>query len=68
MKMTFKAIARSAGYRVRESYGSPIGQPMGTYYFWEDADHDSSLRGYWLPKEQDAWEDCCRYCQLVEDV
>lgn len=76
MKPTFKAIARAAGYRLVEEYRRI--SPLGTYheseyryqYRWYDPDPDVQYASptLWHNSESDAWEDCCLYNKLVEDV
>lgn len=66
MKITYKGIARAAGYRAGK-WGNLLGY-ADKFHWWEgdkEDPTDTSLGVF--NTEQEAYEDCCRVCGLVED-
>lgn len=72
MKLTFKAIARAAGYRVTTTWTKPhVGAFKGTvgeYYIFKDrtSDHDSMQEGLFYKSAEEAYQGCCVFHGLVE--
>lgn len=56
-KLTYKAIARMAGYRVREI----------SYDHWEYYEAGGTTFVGAFKSEDEAWELCCKWVGLVED-
>lgn len=71
MKLTHKAIARAAGYRVTHEY-RPVdyNNTAGNwkhFYRWYDVEFGIDLGSSWLESEEAAYKDCCIWNGLVED-
>jgi len=66
MKLTHKAIARMAGYRVESTYASFPNRrlPYGFYHYWTEGDEKGTGR---YECEQDAWITCCVENELIEE-
>ena len=62
MKVTYKQIARSAGYVAVENYSS-----NGNYWSWKDTLGSNERNQDRLKTEEEAYEDCCIACKLVQD-
>jgi len=72
MKLTHKAIARMAGYRVAEEYkwnnSTRYSPQMQWMYKWYDvAEGEESCVSAWFDTEQDAWYACCTDNNLIEE-
>lgn len=72
MNLTHKAIARMAGYRVKEEYkwnNSPrYNTHMQWLYKWYDvAEGEESCVSSWFDSEDEAWEACCVNNNLIEE-
>jgi hypothetical protein len=59
IKLTHKAIARMAGYYVKQDSGTQQSKPSSQHtYYWYDV-MDEGCTGWWWTKEDDAYYDCC---------
>ncbi len=67
MKLTHKAIARMAGYRVESGYESYPNLKLGFGVYWKW--HDVHTGEWSLPynDEHAAWKGCCETNGLIND-
>lgn len=67
MKLTFKAIARMAGYRVRQ-YEQKYAYTDHPQFYWEDilGGDDSLAETNCFDSVDEAYEACVQYCKLVD--
>lgn len=69
MKMTEKAIARAAGYRVYDSYASYLNMNLdwNNWYYWKDLSGDGERGANRFLTEQEAYADCCKVNGLTHE-
>lgn len=71
MKLTHKAIARMAGYRVRVVKNSNLGYPqrlLPSKYDWISViGYEEEISNNLYDTEQEAWKACCIENGLIEE-
>ena len=71
MKLTYKAIARMAGYRITSEWRNDgprytLDNTKEMFKWYDIEDGSDSLVATWTLTEQEAWEMCCIENKLIE--